>query len=236
MAWLCEKGVVPKALSGQRPGLGAASGPGAASPGPLAPPCSAGHALAWSRMSGPEQAPGPPPPPIPSVNKRFQGRRSLPRPLLRSRRNPQMCPRWISGKRSPKKRLPRAGKCSQRGAFSFAPASLGASPGSWAKKVYRRSKYSLACTKPDSWGPRTRCQVQLVPLTTVWQVWVLLQGIDSLGEDHVFKWWWEESRSNSLRENWHVVLFFRAFRLPLFYPFEVHCRGKWVSFFVLFCF
>ena len=55
---------------------------------------------------------------------------SLPQPLLRSQRNPQMCPRWISGKRSPKKRLPRAGKCSQRGAFSFAPASLGASPGS----------------------------------------------------------------------------------------------------------
>ena len=85
-------------------------------------------------------------------------------------------------------------------------------------------------------GSSVRPLLSLSSLIGVRQVWVLLQGIDSLGEDHVFKWWWEESRSNSLRENSHVVLFFRAFRLPLFYPFEVHCRGKWVSFFVLFCF
>nr|KAF6439845.1 B double prime 1, subunit of RNA polymerase III transcription initiation factor IIIB [Rousettus aegyptiacus] len=57
-------------------------------------------------MLGLAWVPGPRLPPIPSVDKRLPGRRSLQRPLPRSQRTLQMCPRWISGERSPKKRLP----------------------------------------------------------------------------------------------------------------------------------
>lgn len=123
LGWLvaCGKGLVTNPLSGQRPGLGAESGLGAASPGPVAPPCSAGHALAWSRMLGLAWVPGPRLPPIPSVDKRLPGRRSLQRPLPRSQRTLQMCPRWISGERSPKKRLPGGGKCLKMRAFLSAP-------------------------------------------------------------------------------------------------------------------
>ncbi|KAF6123233.1 B double prime 1, subunit of RNA polymerase III transcription initiation factor IIIB [Phyllostomus discolor] len=59
-------------------------------------------------MSGLAWAPGPPPPPILSVDRRLPGRRNLQRPVTQSQRSPQMCPWWVSRERSPKKRLPGA--------------------------------------------------------------------------------------------------------------------------------
>nr|KAF6365812.1 B double prime 1, subunit of RNA polymerase III transcription initiation factor IIIB [Pipistrellus kuhlii] len=56
-------------------------------------------------MSGLVWAPGAPPPPIPSGDGRLPGRRSRQRPVTRSQRRSQMCPRRIPGGQSRRKRL-----------------------------------------------------------------------------------------------------------------------------------
>lgn len=76
-------------------------------------------------------------------------------------------------------------------------------------------------------APRTRFQVQLVPLTTVWQVWVLLQGIDSQGERTMSSSGGGRNPGLAVFRKTHTWYYsLEHLGYHCFHPFEVHCRGS----------